>query len=220
MLMSVLKDLIRQRDAAAPSSEDVLDNAPRVLNVGGGSKQIPIPPRYQGWKHLLLDIDASGQPDVVGDARELSKLEPGQFDAVYCSHNLEHYYKHDGKKVLSGFLHVLKPDGFAEIRVPDLKAVMKRVVAADMNIEDTLYVSPAGPITVRDVIYGWGKQIESTGQDFYAHKTGFVAASLKDALTEAGFQWVLVTEREEICELHALAFKCEPTPRRRALLNF
>src|SRR6266446_7887238 len=46
-------------------------------------------------------------------------LAASQFDAVYCSHNLEHYYRHDGATVLRGFLHVLKPDGFAEIKVPD-----------------------------------------------------------------------------------------------------
>jgi len=29
----------------------------KVLNVGGGSKNIPIPPLYSGWEHVLLDID-------------------------------------------------------------------------------------------------------------------------------------------------------------------
>jgi hypothetical protein len=29
-------------------------------------------------------------PDIVCDARELTTLEEGLFDAVYCSHNLEH----------------------------------------------------------------------------------------------------------------------------------
>ncbi len=42
-----------------------------------------------------------------------------------------------------------------------------------MDLDDILYSSAAGPITVRDVVYGWGKQIEDSGVDFYAHKTGF-----------------------------------------------
>ena len=71
----------------------------RVLNVGGASKTIPIPPHYAGWEHLLLDIDPRGEPDIVCDARELTSLPPAQFDAVYCSHNLEHYYRYDGRRV-------------------------------------------------------------------------------------------------------------------------
>src|SRR5206468_11111569 len=121
MLGSVLRDLIRPRttDAADLSRR-------RVLNVGGGNKRIPIPKHYDGWEHLLLDIDRRGNPDVVCDPRQLDSLPAGQFDAVYCSHNLEHYYPHDGAKVLAGLLHVLKSDGFTEIRVPDIQAIMRR----------------------------------------------------------------------------------------------
>jgi len=85
----------------------------KVLNVGGNNKSIPLPPYFKDFEHLLLDIDPRGKPDVVADARELDKLEAKQFDAIYCSHNLEHYYRHDVMKVLKGFHHVLKDQGFA-----------------------------------------------------------------------------------------------------------
>lgn len=219
ILTRVIKDLL-QRDARAPRpAARGADGVPCVLNVGGGGKQIPIPDHYKGWNHLLLDIDPRGSPDIVCDARELAKLEGGQFDAVYCSHNLEHYYRHDGAKVLRGFLHVLKSDGFAEIRVPDVLSVMRRVIENGMDVEDTLYVSAAGPISVRDVIYGFGKQIESSGVDFYAHKTGFTPKSLKDFLNQAGFRDVRMTERDEAFEVRALAFKSQPTEHQRALLG-
>ena len=78
------------------------------LNVGGNSKTISLPPQYADFEHILLDIDPKGSPDIVCDARDLEELEAGQFDAVYCSHNLEHYYRHEVKRVLAGFLHVLK----------------------------------------------------------------------------------------------------------------
>ena len=91
----------------------------KVLNVGGGSKQIQLPFAYDGFEHVLLDIDPRGSPDIVCDARNLTTLDAGQFDAVYCSHNLEHYYRHDVQKVLTGFLHVLKDNGFVHIQVPD-----------------------------------------------------------------------------------------------------
>src|SRR5204863_5017409 len=138
----------------------VPQNAPSVLNVGGANKQIAIPDHYNGWNHLLLDIDPASGADVICDARELETFDPEQFDAVYCAHNLEHYYRHDGAKVLRGFQHVLKPDGFVEIRVPDLQSVIQRVVESKMDLEDVLYVSASGPITALDVIYGYGKEIE------------------------------------------------------------
>jgi len=208
-------------EAAPPTVGDKPrpDDRPQVLNVGGASKEIPIPFHYAGWNHLLLDIDPHGRPDVLCDARELDSLAPSQYDAVYCSHNLEHYHKHDGARVLRGFLHVLKPEGFAEIRVPDMTSVMRAFVLGNMDIEDVLYESPAGPITVRDVIYGWGVEIERTGDDFYAHKTGFTAASLRSALQIAGFWGAAVGVDEKAYEIRALAFKAEPNAAQRALLQ-
>ena len=191
----------------------------RVLNVGGNSKLIPIPSHYAGWEHLLLDIDPGGNPDVVCDARDLASLVAAQFDAVYCSHNLEHYYKHDGHRLLRGFLHVLRDDGFAEIRVPDLGALMQHVVEGGMDIEDVLYVSSAGPITPRDVLYGLGVEIERSGQDFYAHKTGFTEKSLYRALERAGFAEAILAKNAQTFELYAITFKATPRPDQLALLG-
>lgn len=191
----------------------------RVLNVGGHSKSISIPRHFDGWDHVLLDIDPSAGPDIVCDARKLSLLEPAQFDAVYCSHNLEHYHKHDGAQVLRGFVHILRPDGFAQLRVPDLRSVMRKFASDDMDLEDVLYVSPAGPITIRDVIYGWGKKIEQSGEDFFAHKTGFTATTLRAELKLAGFSRIVTIEDTRRFEIAALAFKGEPTQFQRELLN-
>lgn len=189
----------------------------RVLNVGGNNKRIPLPPQYAEFEHLLLDIDPKGAPDIVCDARELRGLQPAQFDAVYCSHNLEHYYRHDVPRVLSGFLHVLKSGAFAHIRVPDMDEVLRTAVARNMDLEDILYQSPAGPISVLDVIYGYGLEIERSGQDFFAHKTGFTPKSLTKALQKAGFSMAFVGRGN--LEINAIAFKGEPDPSARALFN-
>jgi ubiquinone/menaquinone biosynthesis C-methylase UbiE len=146
-----------------------------------------LPPIYHGWEHLLLDIDPKGAPDVVCDARTMTSLPAATYDAVYCSHNLEHYHRHEVPKVLAGFRHVLKADGFVHLRVPDIGAVMQTAVQNKLDIDDMLYQSPAGPITVRDVIYGYGVEIERSGNDFFAHKTGFSAKSLTAVLQSAGF---------------------------------
>ena len=180
----------------------------KVLNVGGNSKTIPLPPQYADFEHLLLDIDPRGSPDIVCDARRLTTLEAGQFDAVYCSHNLEHYYRHDVPKVLAGFLHVLKDGGFAQILVPDILQVMQATLDKGLDVDDVLYESPAGPIMVLDVIYGYHVEIERTGQDFFAHKTGFTEKSLWKALQLAGFSKIYTAPGElEVC---ALAFKGVP----------
>lgn len=189
----------------------------KVLNVGGNSKNIPLPGPYAGWEHVLLDIDPRGNPDVVCDARELIQLPARAYDSVYCSHNLEHYFRHDAMKVLAGFLHVLKPDGFAFIRVPDLGELMRLVVRDNLDIDDFLYQSAAGPITVRDVIYGFGTEIERSGQDFFAHKTGFTQKSLTGVLRAAGFARVFIGAGN--LEVTALAFVNRPDQQARALFN-
>ena len=215
MLGALLRDLFRPaKDQPAPASL-----RRRVLNVGGGSKSIAIPAHFDGWEHLLLDIDARASPDIVCDARELGALAAFQFDAIYCSHNLEHYYRHDGAKVLQGFLHVLKADGFAEIRVPDIQAVMRRAVDGGMDLDDVLYEAAVGPIAVGDVIYGYGREIEASGNDYYAHKTGFSPRLLRLALEAAGFARIFVFASSGAIEIRALAFKSEPTPLQRELLG-
>jgi hypothetical protein len=180
----------------------------KVLNVGGNSKNIPMPTHYSTWQQCYLDIDARYKPDILCDARELAGQEPAQFEGIYCSHNLEHYYAHDVKKVLAGFLHVLTPNGFAEVLVPDIRAVAQAMLEHNIDIDDQLYQSTAGPISARDVIYGYGVEIERTGQDFFAHKTGFTQKSLQNALNLAGFPYVFLQLR--FLEVRALAFRVAP----------
>jgi len=200
VLLSLLKDVFPGKSQAVKSR--------KVLNVGGNSKEIPLPPEYAGFDHWLLDIDPKGSPDIVCDARELATLEGGVFDAVYCSHNLEHYYRHDVPRVLAGFQHMLKDGGFAHIRVPDINEVMRLTIERGLDIDDVLYTSPAGPIMVLDVLYGYTVQIERSGQDFYAHKTGFTQKSLLSALERAGFSRIYSTLGN--LEISAIAFKGKP----------
>jgi hypothetical protein len=189
----------------------------RVLNVGGNNKKIPLPPQYADFEHLLLDIDPKVLPDIVCDARKLTTLEGGQFDAIFCSHNLEHYYRHEVPKVLAGFLHLLKDGGFAQIFVPDINQVMRATIERGLDIDDVLYQSPIGPIMVLDVLYGLGSEIEQSGQDFFAHKTGFTQKSLSTALGKSGFSKIYCGVGH--LEIGALAFKGMPDPSSRALFN-
>jgi Methyltransferase domain len=189
----------------------------KVLNVGGNSKAIALPPHFAGWQHVMLDIDPKSDADVICDARKLSELPAAEYDAVYCSHNLEHYYRHEVARVLAGFVHVLKPEGFVHIRVPDIGELMRLVAAKKLDIDDQLYVSAAGPISVHDVLYGLGKEIASSGNDFFAHKTGFTVKALCETLAKSGFS--VVYSACANLEVIAYAFRGKPGEFARGLLN-
>jgi SAM-dependent methyltransferase len=165
----------------------------------------------------MLDIDPDTKPDICCDARNMHELAIGQFDAIYCSHNLEHYFRHDVRTVLSGFLHVLKPGGFVYAVVPDLMELMHQTVKRGLDIDDVLYESPAGPIMVLDVLYGYSVEIERRGIDFFAHKTGYSKKSLGAAMKRAGFS--IVYSKAENLAITAIAFKETPNPEFLALFN-
>ena len=176
----------------------------KVLNVGGNSKKIKIPFIYDEWEHILLDIDPGCEADVVCDAREMLSLPGHSYDVVYCSHNLEHYYQYDVVKVLAGFRHVMKPDGFVHIVVPNIGTLVQAMVQRNLDLDDVYYNSPGGPVTVRTVLYGHAVKIEQSGCDFYAHKTGFTTKSLTSSLALAGFPYV--TMRLDATQIIAYAF--------------
>jgi SAM-dependent methyltransferase len=190
-----------------------------LLNVGAG-KHPELPPHYAGWRSLGLDVDPDCGAEVVCDARFLhDRFPPASYDAIYCCHNLEHYFPHEGERVLRGFAHVLKSDGFAEIRVPDVGEVIRTAAQRGLDLDDVLYVSPTGPIRVLDVLYGWQVEIALSGKDFYAHKTGFTANSLRRILLGAGFEVVHFVRPIAIFELRAFAFKKAPSEAQIRLLQ-
>ena len=181
----------------------------KVLNVGGGSKKNKILTYFNGWQHDLLDIDPEVNPDVLFDARELWKLPARQYDAIYCSHNLEHYYPHEVENVLKGFKLIIKRNGFVFIRVPNVLAAMKAIVECNVELDTPLYNSPAGPISALDMIYGHRKRFEMNCAQFYIHKTGYSPSLLDKHLRIAGFETVSVIADD--INISALAFIDKPT---------
>lgn len=177
----------------------------KVLDVGGNNKKLQLPPFFAGWEHLLLDIRPGPDVDFVADARELQRLPAASFDGIFCSHNLEHYYEHDVPKVLAGFLHVLKPGSVVYLVVPDIQNVLTKMVQLRQEPDDVLYVSPVGPVRYCDVIFGFAREIASSGDDHYAHKIGFSPKLLDKTLQRAGYDWRMVRAVPENYEIHALA---------------
>jgi SAM-dependent methyltransferase len=167
--------------ASAPSPNRLL------LHVGcGPARPDKLHPffRRPGWTELRLDIDPQVRPDIVASIVDLGCVESGSVDAVWSSHNLEHLYEHEVRKALAEFVRVLRPDGFMLCTTPDLVRVAAEIAAG--RLEDTLYVSPAGPITAVDVLFGLRTSV-SAGNAFMAHRTGFSAERLGRLMLEAGF---------------------------------
>jgi SAM-dependent methyltransferase len=163
-----------------------------VLHVGCGAPDPDkVHERFRGpeWRELRLDIDPSVQPDIVGSIVNMAEVPADSVDAVWSSHNLEHVYSHEVPVALREFFRVLRPAGVALITVPDLQYVAKSI--AKGQLEETLYVSPAGPITPLDMVYGHRSSIQQ-GNEYMAHHTGFTARTLSQKLTQIGFANIAV----------------------------
>lgn len=189
----------------------------RLLNVGGQSRGIQLPHAYQTFEHVLLDLDPEVGADLVLDVRDLHTLEPDQFDVVYCSHNLEHVRQHEVAVVLSGMRHVLRPGGLAHVIVPDLQELMLTCVQQGIDLDGLLYESPMGPITPLDVLYGHGGIIAQSGQDYYAHRTGFSRRTLANTVEASGFGQMFCQQGN--LELNLITFNGEPDPELAALFD-
>jgi len=152
----------------------------RVLHVGSGGADLP---EWCGECDVTsLDIDKSCNPDIVADIMDMGDI--GEFDIVFSSHVVEHFYEHQLKKVFDEFKRVLKDGGTVIMFVPNIEDVHAT--------DEVLYTSYFGvPITGMDMIYGMSSIIENA--PYMAHHTGFTKDRLEKKLTEAGFNDVDVT---------------------------
>lgn len=165
----------------------------RLLHVGCGTKTVRNLPAYfhTGWEELRYDIDIKVNPHLTGSITDLAEVQDNSVNAIWSSHNLEHLNSFEVPLALAEFQRVLSTDGFAVITVPDLRAVARHIV--NDELETPLYKAPAGPISALDVVFGHQAAIER-GNGYMAHRTGFSARTLGQALVDAGFAEVRVHE--------------------------
>lgn len=143
----------------------------KFLNVGGANKRGELPSHFAGMEHHLLDILPGPDVDLLCDARLLTEQPCADYDGLFCSHNLEHYYEHEIPQVLAGFKHMLSPAGFVHIIVPNLQQAMGHMAVRMAEPDAVLYHSSAGPVRYLDLIFGHSPQIAHKGEP-YAHKFG------------------------------------------------
>ena len=168
----------------------------RMLNAGSGPANGAEHPAFDPseWKQIRIDIDPRTAPDLVGSISNMrGVIEDDSFDAVWCSHCIEHLHDHEVLPALHEFRRILNDDGFAIVSCPNLGAVAKLIVSED--IESVAYLSPAGPIRLLDMIFGHSQSIE-TGHLYMAHRTGFTVDRLGRLAANAGFAEARVLEGE------------------------
>ncbi len=141
----------------------------------------------EGWQEVLLDIDPTVGADIVGSMVNLDMIASGSMDAIYTSHSIEHHHAHEVPLALAECRRILTPDGFMIVVCPDLQGVATLV--AKGRLMEPFAMSPAGPISAIDMLYGYRPSL-AAGNQFMAHRTGFTRDSLAAALQEAGFKAV------------------------------
>ena len=174
-----------------------------VVNVGCGPRGGALPPHFQGWRELRVDVDAAVEPDIVADLTDLTAIAAGSADAVWASHCVEHLYAHQVPAALAQFRRLLREDGFACLIVPDLQTVAQQVAADRMH--EILYHSHSGPITPHDVMFGYGAAI-AAGHAAMAHRCGFTPGVLQQYFHDGLFAEVVLRRRAREFELAAVAW--------------
>jgi SAM-dependent methyltransferase len=179
------------------------ERAPVVLNAGAGAHEgggATLPDYFKGWRQLRIDVDPLTKPDLVASVADLSAIPDGSVDAVWCAHCIEHVFAHEVPRALAEFRRVLVASGFACIIVPDLQAIGEWL--SGDRLHETIYQSPAGPVTPHDMLWGYGPAI-AQGSIAMAHRCGFTPTLLLRQLEKAGFLEI-VLRRSSNLELRAL----------------
>ena len=156
------------------------------------------------WTEIRFDIDESRNPDIVGTLTDMSLVETGSVDAIYSAYNIDHIYPHEVPTALSEFFRVLKDDGMAIIKCPDIQSVCEAV--AKGKLLEPFYNSPVGPISPIDILFGNRKAV-AKGNEFMAKKGGFIYSVLDRALHQAGFEIRYGGRVKNGRELSIVAFK-------------
>ena len=160
------------------------------LNLGSGPRwAMPTnDPLFHGWTEFRIDISPETKPDAVASLVDLKGvIADNSVEIVFCSHVIEHFHAHEVPLVLAEVTRVLRPEGVAIFRCPDLAQVVQLLDPGDLD--KPVYSSPAGDISILDIIYGHRESIIMDG-DHMAHRSGFTEEYLAKHLLDAGFEEV------------------------------
>lgn len=168
-----------------------------VLNLGAGKTALEAQTLFfQGWREIRVDIKELN-PEVVDDIRELRNIPSNFADAIWACHVVEHVHWHDQKKMFTNMIRVLKDDGIAVIRVPDIGSIADRI---KNGFNSELYRIGERVFTPMDIVYGHRDYFDGSDAVNYAscHKVGFTEQSLTEMLKEFGIKGFTACKNYEI----------------------
>lgn len=166
----------------------------KLLNVGS-SDVYHLPPMYADYEEVRLDIDEKAQPDILMDARDMQYVDA--FDAVYCSHMLEHLIERDIHQVLRNFWNALVPGGSVTIIVPNLKKVFGDILYYGRDLNDVLYLAGKNEVRGVDILYGFQQFVAEDDRGIYwQHRYGFTPKHLERFLIAHEFEEVVVMTQD------------------------
>ena len=159
-----------------------------LLNVGCGYSNKSQLKGFDNnnWNEIRFDIDEDVNPDIVGTLTDMSLVETASVDAVYSAYNIDHIYAHEVPIALGEFFRVLKDDGIAFIRCPDIQSVCEAVVQD--KLIDIFYETEDGQkISPLDILLGNREEL-AFGNEYMAKKCGFTYSALDASFSVAGFK--------------------------------
>lgn len=192
---------------AAPAAPDLFHRTADqrlLLHVGCGPADITaLPAGFQsGFREIRVDLDPAARPDIVASFADLAPVPDLSVDAVFNSHTIEHLYWFEVPKALAECRRVLRDDGVLIITCPDLQAAAAMI--AEDRIDETAYMSSAGPITPFDIVFSYRPFVQHAPQTM-SHKCGFTLRTLNEAVRAAGFAATFGFRRPAAFDLWLLA---------------
>lgn len=170
-----------------------------ILNVGSGKSSVKKwTSSFDDWTEIRADI-ADVNPDIVTDITTLVGVEDNSVDAIWASHVIEHCHWHEQPMIFQSFLRVLKKDGFAIIKVPDIGSIAKYI---EEDLLTPIYKLDNGEfITALDMLFGYRNQLDPKNHDHnpaMAHKMAFNVKLFGQILQHYNLQGALNTTNHEI----------------------
>lgn len=195
-----------------PSAADLPIAGKRFLNVGCGLHFHP------DW--VNVDVVPASSEVIAADVRKGLPFADEAFDAVYCSHVLEHLLQQDAARLLRHMRRVLRPGGVIRVVVPDLEALAREYLRLLGRLNREPDVSAADYDWIMLELYDQMGRDRSGGQmseflaapdlpnrEFVLSRIGAeaerawqashtpVASRLRDRIRARGLRWLMHTVR-------------------------
>lgn len=155
------------------------------LGYGGRASRNPM---FTGLRAITCDLDRRCRPQVCCTIERLPFADQS-FDGITSSHVLEHLTPFGLVRCVHECFRVLRDDGIFTARVPDFEAACEWIASG--RGRETVYVSPSGPITAMDLVYGFERITDDN--PMMRHATGITVRDAFKMLADAGFVDVQVS---------------------------